>query len=422
MKQMNKKKIVGDFVKLNKKNISTRNLPSSIYYLDTGSITRNKIDSLEYLSLKKDTYPSRARRTVRDGTIIYSTVRPIQEHYGYMDNPDKNLIVSTGFVTIDVISDDVNSKYLYYYLSLPSVTEYLQKIAETNASSYPSIRPEHLENLPLFLPSNVEKQKKIASILSTLDKKIEVNNQINVELEAMAKTLYDYWFLQFDFPDENGKPYHASGGEMVYSKELGREIPKGWIAGRLADIFIVNPTLDLATNQLSSYIDMNALPERGYMTLPPEKKKYNGGMKFQNGDVAVARITPCLENGKTGLISLLNHDEVGFGSTEFIILRGKKKKLSSFGALLARSTYFREYAIKNMTGTSGRKRVNADIIENLPLALPPEKILSDFENLIKSFFEIQTANVKENQELEKLRDWLLPMLMNGQVTVMDEPL
>jgi type I restriction enzyme S subunit len=155
---------------------------------------------------------------------------------------------------------------------------------------------------------------------SDLDKKIEINNKINTELEAMAKLIYDYWFVQFDFPDANGKPYKSSGGKMLYNKALKRKIPEGWRDGNCSNLFNFNPTLSIKKGEISSHIDMNALPISGFMTKQVNKKPFSGGMKFQNGDVVIARITPCLENGKTGLISLLDENEVGFGSTEFIVL------------------------------------------------------------------------------------------------------
>jgi len=206
---------------------------------------------------------------------------------------------------------------------------------------------------------------------------------------------------------------------MIYNEALKREIPDGWKSGNCSDLFNFNPTLSIKRGMLSSHIDMNALPTSGFMTKKVKKKPFSGGMKFQNGDVVIARITPCLENGKTGLISLLDENEIGFGSTEFIILRGQNFDLRCFGACLARSEKFRRYAISKMTGTSGRKRVNYTALESYEMPIPDEVLLKKFEGIIDPFFKKMTENTKENQELTKLRDWLLPMLMNGQVTVND---
>lgn len=306
--------------------------------------------------------------------------------------------------------DGHDLKYIFYLLNRkdfrPLVT----------GSAQPKLTQENLSRIELLI-HKPSQQKRVTAVLSALDAKIDLNNRINAELEAMAKTLYDYWFVQFDFPDKNGTPYKSSGGKMVWNKELKREIPEGWGTGTAADLFIFNPSLSFSKDAIGSYIDMSALPTSGFMTDEVQEKAYNGGVKFQNGDVVVARITPCLENGKTGLITLLAKDEIGFGSTEFIVLRGKRQPLSSFAACLSRSELFRKFAIANMTGTSGRKRIEAKTLETFGLPLPPDSLLSKFEETVSPFFKTATINTKQNQHLSSLRDWLLPMLMNGQVTV-----
>lgn len=305
-----------------------------------------------------------------------------------------------------------NLDYVFYSLKLE-----LQRLKEraqgsqTKFLTMPILNDIHIAQL------DPKTQQRIASVLSAIDSKIDLNNRINAELEAMAKTLYDYWFVQYDFPDKNGKPYKSSGGKMAWNKELKREIPQGWSNGVASDLFIFNPSLSFPKNSIGSYIDMSALPTSGFMTDEVQIKAYNGGVKFQNGDVVIARITPCLENGKTGLITLLAKDEIGFGSTEFIVLRGKHQPLSSFAACFSRSELFRKFAIANMTGTSGRKRIEAKTLETFGMPLPPDSLLSKFEDAVLPFFQATTVNTLQNQQLSSLRDWLLPMLMNGQVKV-----
>ena len=325
-----------------------------------------------------------------------------------------------------ILNESYYPDYVYYSIR----NNYrLFRIASTGSTALPLLNKTDFDVLELPVHINKPTQQKIASVLSALDSKIELNNRINAELEAMAKTLYDYWFVQFDFPtsaeyaaaagkpDKHGKPYKTSGGKMVWDEKLKREVPEGWEEGTLSDLFIINPTLSIKKDSWYSYIDMNALPTSGFMTKEIQSKEYKGGVKFQNGDLIVARITPCLENGKTGLISLLKDNEIGFGSTEFIVLRGKKLKLSCFAAFLSRSELFRKYAIANMLGTSGRKRVEGSKLGVFPIAKPPIELLKKFETLLNPFFEKTTINTKENQTLSSLRDWLLPMLMNGQVKV-----
>ena len=317
----------------------------------------------------------------------------------------------------------VDHNFLLYSL----LSDYLQQQiggSKNSGSIVSNLRIPLLKDLRIpKVPLNT--QQKIGSILSTLDAKIELNNWINGELEAMAKALYDYWFVQFDFPYDfasgrpsvGGQPYKSSGGRMAWNEALKREVPVGWEVGSVSELFQINPSMTLKAGQEASYFDMDALPTEGFMTKEKQRKPYSGGVKFQNGDVVVARITPCLENGKTALITLLDGNETGFGSTEFIILRGKKQPLSAFGAFVSRSDLFRKYAIGNMLGTSGRKRVEGKMIGLFPLAIPPSNLLSEFEEMVAPTFQKMTLNTKENQQLAQLRDWLLPMLMNGQVEV-----
>ncbi len=427
---MNNREIIIDQVCiLNRENISKKDCPKSIYYLDTGNITRNKISELVLLGGGFNEYPSRAQRRVKDKTIIYSTVRPNQRHFGILVSPADNLIVSTGFTTLDVTDREIDPLYLYYSLTRDEITAYLQTIGENSVSAYPSINPSDIGCLKLVVPKRLSDQRRIAAVLSAFDSKIEINNRINEELEGMAKLLYDFWFVQFDFPitatqaaamgnlDLEGKPYRASGGPMTYNETLKREIPADWHDGRATEIFVVNPSLPLRVGTVAGHFDMDALPTSGFMTKGLQAKPFNGGAKFSNGDVVVARITPCLENGKTALITQLDDDQVGFGSTEFIVLRGKTRSLSAFGSCLARSDYFRKFAILNMTGTSGRKRIEAPVLSTIPLPIPPPKLLTSFEQICDPMFKAMTENAKQNQLLTELRDWLLPMLMNGQVKI-----
>ncbi|AZB25977.1 restriction endonuclease subunit M [Chryseobacterium bernardetii] len=189
---------IDEVAKLNQSSITNKDKFELINYLDTSSITKGKIDSWQEL---KHNYPSRAKRKIKQNTIVYSTVRPNQEHYGFFNSIEKeNAIVSTGFATIDVFSDNVEPIFLYYLLTQKWVTNHLHTIAENSVSAYPSINPSDIGNLRFRFP-NLTKQKKIANILSDIDNKINLNNQINDNLD-ICKTLYDYWFVQFDFPNE----------------------------------------------------------------------------------------------------------------------------------------------------------------------------------------------------------------------------
>lgn len=318
--------------------------------------------------------------------------------------------------------------YLYYYLVSGFGQSFL--LNNSSASAQSALNQTTLKEMPIIFPKP-EVQRKISKVLSVLDDKIELNNQINEELGAMAKLIYEYWFVQFDFPFDFAqgksevtssgveKPYKSSGGKMVWNKELKREIPEGWEIVGMEDLAEFNPSLKIERNSEAPYLGMTAISTTGYMTDLPEKKEFSGGIKFQNGDIVVARITPCLENGKTALITMLEEGSIGFGSTEFINIRAKEKSHVTFLAILSRSDPFRHYAISKMTGTSGRKRVDAKELAKFQLAKPPSELLKKYDEIVNPYFEKMTINSKQNQKLASLRDWLLPMLMNGQVTVVD---
>lgn len=172
---------LGDIVKTNQNTYSPNEKWKYVNYLDTGNLTMNKIVSIQYIDLSKEKLPSRAKRKVKYNSIIYSTVRPNQLHYGIVKEQPDNFLVSTGFVVIDVDCSVANPEYIYYVLTQSEITEHLQAIGEQSVSAYPSIKPSDIENLKIDLPS-IEEQGKIVSILRSIDKKAESNNSINNNL------------------------------------------------------------------------------------------------------------------------------------------------------------------------------------------------------------------------------------------------
>lgn len=174
---------LGDIAEFNKFTYSVKDEWKFVNYLDTGNITENRIEAIQYIDLFKESLPSRAKRKVKNCNIIYSTVRPNQLHYGYIKEQPNNFLVSTGFAVIDVNEEFANSQFIYYFLTQNSITDYLHSIAEQSVSAYPSIKSSDLADVEINLP-DLETQKKIAKILSSLDDKIELNNAINHNLAA----------------------------------------------------------------------------------------------------------------------------------------------------------------------------------------------------------------------------------------------
>ena len=314
--------------------------------------------------------------------------------------------------------DGYDIDYIYYALKLElkRLREKAQG-SQTKFLTMPILTGIHFRNI-----TGLE-QSEIASVLSKIDKKIELNNRINAELEAMAKTLYDYWFVQFDFPDTNGNPYKTSGGKMVYNSTLKREIPEGWEAlplskhldcnrkklGKKHNLKTLNylDTANLTNNIVGSIqkleVDVDNIPSRANMLV-------------SKNDILYSTVRP----NQLHYGILKDPIENMIASTGFAVLTHKAdSELNVIFYLHITSSQNTSRLIKiSESSKSSYPSISPDDILNLTIALPSEsKILTRFCELLNPFFEKVSEVQKENNELEKLRDWLLPMLMNGQVTV-----
>lgn len=265
------------------------------------------------------------------------------------------------------------------------------------------------------------KQDAIASVLETLDKKIELNNQINAELEAMAKMLYDYWFVQFDFPDVDGKPYKSSGGKMVYNKVLKREIPEGWENGDLDDIGQVVGGSTPSTRERNNFADI-ATP-----WITPNDLSKNQGNKFISRgaqDVTADGIkSASLKIYPTGTVLLSSRAPIGY----MAIAQNPLTTNQGFKSFIPNKGYSTEFvyysvenslkAIEQYSSGSTFKEISGSVLKTVKTILPESKIVDDYTVKVADIFARQNNLELENQQLSSLRDWLLPMLMNGQVTV-----
>lgn len=416
---------------LNKNSITAKDNFSFIHYLDTSSLTKNKVDSLQFLESE---FPSRAKRKVKINTILYSTVRPNQEHFGIIENQiEDNLIASTGFTTIDIVSSKINAKYLYYKLIQPFVTNYLQGIAENSVSAYPSIKPEAIGNLRFSFP-NLLTQQIIASVLSTIDDKIELNNQINDNLEQMAKTLYDYWFVQFDFPNENGKPYKSSGGRMIWNEVLKREIPKGWEVNSLGSFIARDKSGDWGKEQIEgNYItkvecirgaDINGIFRGGELKTSVRfilKKNESKILLPYDLVIEISGGSPTQSTGRLAYITneVIDRFENPLICSNFCKAVSLNELESFFYFIYSWNNAYNNSIFFGFEGkTSGIKNLLFEsLVSTYKIVKPSKLILENFQNNVSLFESKRQINLKQNQQLSSLRDWLLPMLMSGQVKV-----
>jgi len=316
-----------------------------------------------------------------------------------------------------VPKSELDMRWLYY-----AIKHY--KLGEVDdGSPIPSTTRAAVYVLDLDVPPLPE-QRAIAHILGTLDDKIELNRRMNETLEAMARALFKSWFVDFDpvrakaeGRDPNlPKPLADLFPDSFEESELG-EIPKGWRVVPLPEVIDVNPIRPLRKGVEAPYLDMANMPTRGHSPNTIVGRPFGSGMRFTNGDTLVARITPCLENGKTAFVDFLEGGQVGWGSTEYIVLRPKPPLPEEFAYCLARSTEFRDFAIQSMTGSSGRQRVPAESLSHFRLVAPPKPIAEYFGKIIKPLFERASAAAKESRTLAALRDALLPKLISGEIRV-----
>jgi type I restriction enzyme S subunit len=285
-----------------------------------------------------------------------------------------------------------------------------------------------LRSIQVNLPP-LREQQAIACILGVLDDKIELNRRRNRTLEAIAKAIFQSWFVDFDpvrakadgqKPAGLSKDLAALFPDSFEDNELG-DIPKGWSICPLPEVCEVNPTRSLSKGTVAPYLDMANMPTQGPSPEAWVMREMGSGIKFINGDTLVARITPCLENGKTAFVDFLENGQIGWGSTEYIVLRPKGAIPPVFAYLLARTEDFRSFAIQQMTGSSGRQRVPADSLTKYHLVTPnsDSELFEQLGRLVTPMFQRITANMHQTRALATLRDALLPKLISGEQRVPD---
>lgn len=309
-------------------------------------------------------------------------------------------------------------RFISYFLKALDVSKYADKAA------VPGLNRNHLHREIVQIPSQIIEQRAIARILGKLDDKIELNRRMNETLEAMAQALFKSWFVEFDpvrakmEGRDTGLPRALAAlfpNEFVDSA-IG-DIPKEWPLKALEEVMEINPPRRLTKAEVAPYLDMANMPANGHTPITWAERPFGSGVRFVNGDALLARITPCLENGKTAYVDFLEAGQVGWGSTEYIVLRPKSPLPSEFGYFLARSRGFREFAIQSMTGSSGRQRVPVQALSQYKLAVPSKAVAENFGHFVRPLVRRAGDAVRETRVLSALRDTLLPKLISGEVRV-----
>lgn len=354
------------------------------------------------------------------GDVVLTTEGPLGE-VAQLDNITSKYAIAQRVVVLRGKPEVLDNTFLKYLLMSQEQQQILASFA--TGTTVEGISQKMLRSMPITIPG-INQQRAIAQILGMLDDKVELNGRMNETLEAMARALFKSWFVDFDpvrakvEGRDFGMPTEIADlfPDSLEDTELG-EVPMGWEVAPLPKAIEVNPTRPLRKGSIAPYLDMSNMPTRGHTPDEVINRPFGSGMRFMNGDTLVARITPCLENGKTAYVDFLEDGEVGWGSTEYIVLRPRPPLPEEFAYCLARSDGFREFAIQSMTGSSGRQRVPAESLSHYILVIPPRQIAECFGSLVRPLFKRVSAAATESRTLAALRDTLLPKLISGEVTL-----
>ena len=356
-----------------------------------------------------------------DGDIVIARTGASTGASAYIKNPPPSVFAS--YLVRLQTKPEFDPRFVAYYLKSEEFWGFIRGVLG-DKSAQPNASASTMASAPFKAPRLLSEQKAIAHILSTLDDKIELNRRMNRTLEEMARAIFQDWFMDFGptrAKIEGQEPYlppelwDLFPGELVDS-ELG-EIPEGWQVKPLNHLVALNPRETMKKGTNAPYIEMASLPVQGCRPENPIMRQFNSGSRFRNGDTLLARITPCLENGKTGYVQCLPDEAVGWGSTEFIVMRGIQPTSPQYTYLLARDQSFRSHAILSMTGTSGRQRVQTEALAAYLTPFPPADVHQALTFTVQPLFQKIEANRVEIDTLTMERNALLPRLVSGSLPI-----
>lgn len=409
---MNKWNRVSTFVKFSTKGITPTYVEkSTIMVLNQKCIRNNKID-FSFAQFTDDTRKIPESKFVRKGDILVnSTGTGTAGRSAFvLEIPNDFRIIVDSHILILRCNSFYEAQCLSYVLF--SFEETLMSFM-TGSSGQSELDKVVLLDLKTNMPSNPQTQKRIATILSTLDKKIEINNRINAQLEAMAYALYNYWFVQFDFPDKNDRPYKANGGKMIWNEELKRDIPYDWEIKELSEITgTSNESVNPFEWPMKDFKHYSIPIFDKTSTYAIEKGVEIKSNKFiiRESDILVSKLNPHFSR-----VIYSTDDKDLISSTEFVVWRTKNVEYKNYLYMIARDSSFIKYCTQSATGTSNsHKRINPTLMMKYKVSFK-EAYAQRFGRTIGPSIKMVTKNQLENKNLSELRDWLLPLLMSNQV-------
>ncbi|WP_430110840.1 restriction endonuclease subunit S [Paenibacillus sp. B1-33] len=443
-------KRVCEVADINADSIKKGDEPSEIWYVDISSVSSGFLEQLK--KIKYCDAPSRAKRRLKNNDFLISTVRPKLRQHVFLENVGENWIASTGLCVVSTHKSE-NAWYLYSFITSDIFNDYLVRIADGGA--YPAFNPKEIANAIIPWPDETT-MKKINQLMKFFYNKIELNNEINNTLESISQAIFKSWFIDFDpvtskisvlkvggtIDDAERAAMSTISGKseiaLIQMQEQQPEAymelkktaalfpaamqesvigekPSGWKVGNLADILEFNPKRTLTKGTIAPYLDMKNVPTKGHLVKDVIEREMNGGTKFINGDTLLARITPCLENGKTAYVDFLKEAQVGWGSTEYIVIHPRKGYHPLLGYFIARNETFRSAAIQSMTGSSGRQRADINALADLTWLIYPKDLINIFTKIVEPFLNTAKNNSEESKILARIRDALLPKFISGEI-------
>ena len=389
---------LGDACVTNADSYSPKEEWKFVNYLDTGNITNNRIDSIQYIDVGNDKLPSRARRKVKKDSIIYSTVRPNQRHFGIIKTQPENFLVSTGFAVIDVDDGMLDADFLYYLLTQPTLVEALHAIAEQSTSAYPSIKPSDIEDLEIQIPE-LATQKKIADILGSLDRKITQNTEVNENLEEQARSIFQSWFIDYEL--------------------FGGAAPSDWFPSTLGQVAIMKTDSWSPAKNPGVVVEHYSIPafdEKHYPVFEIASEIKSNKYILTPESVMISKLNPDTKR----IWRPVCLSEYPVCSTEFIVYEAKKNGQRDYIYSLIDSIPFFNHLCSHTTGsTNSRQRATPKTTLEFSFLLPPDSVIEEFCHIVTPMYDLITSTIVETQSLAKTRDSLLPRLMSGELDVSD---
>lgn len=384
-----------------------------LIFLNTSDILEGEILHNNYSDVKN--MPGQAKKSINKGDILFSEIRPKNKRFAYVDFDGEDFVVSTKLMVLRRKNNDIDNKFLYKYLTSEIMLNYLQTMAEGRSGTFPQITFSELKSIDVKLPP-IEEQKAIAKILSDLDDKIEVNNKINKRLEDMAQSVFKHWFVDFEFPNEEGKPYKSSGGEMAES-ELGM-IPKGWEVKKIGDIG------KIITGKTPSAKDEDGFGEGYNFITPRDISNYTfileterslstiGAKKLNKNKIDKNSIGVSCIGSNLGEVYITGEDS--FTNQQINSIRLDDEKIYPYVYIYLKNM---KTEFLNMATGSAVPIINKTSFSGIDILIPEQDALYKFVGIITESFKLIKYNLKEIKKLSDLRDILLPKLMSGEIRV-----